>query len=273
MKTKNLCKINSNRKTSKQIYSKIDQPFEYKNNNFGISANLTGKGVKICIVDTGEPSHKDIKNIGQSVDLSDPKGSPLDTHGHSTMLSGIIGSYNKKNIIGLAPGAELMFAKVSGNDNKCSPNCVVAGILWAVVKGADVILISLSSESNYNLLHDAVKKAYNSNICVIAASGNSQNKIEYPAFYPEALSVSKRNSSKRAKKFITSGGNTEMVLPATDVYTTYLDNKYTKASGSSLAAATAASLAALIIEGERGGVSKSSPRSVYAHLSSLSYSD
>ena len=266
---KNTYYIHSSKRVNKQIYDNIPKPCAYLPENFGLNHTLTGKGIKIGIVDSGLPDHPDIGNIIESVDVSETTRDKADHHGHSTMVSGIISANNPKAITGIAPDAELLFAKVINQNGEGSFNSLIAGILWCVVKQVDIILLSLGSSTDYPVLHDAIKKAYDQNICVIAASGNG-NQSDFPARYPEVLSVEKRKNPSKNGKFATFGATgLEMVLPDRDLYTTYLHGRYTKASGTSLIAAMGAGLAALVLE--RDSTLRTTPNHVYFSLSCLGY--
>jgi subtilisin len=185
------------------------------------------------------------------------------------MVSGILTAKNELGVTGIVPDAELSHAKVIGTDGECQYNSLVAAFLWSVVKEVDVILVSLGTDIDYSILHDAVKKAYNAGICIIAAAGNAEGIKNYPASYEEVLAVERLNYT-RTGKFEASPGCVKMVLPDREFYTTHLHGRFTKASGTSLCAALGAGLAALLIEKNRGKT-RPTPNSIYSELASLSY--
>lgn len=261
---------------SKQIVGKIESPLSYSPGDFGLSTTLTGKGVSIAVIDTGCPDHSDIRNVSDCVDMRDelrPNGSDCaDKHGHATMLAGIIGGSSGKTIQGIAPDADMLFAKVAGSNGQCNFQSLVGAVLWAVVKKVDIILVSLGSQSDYPVFHSAIKKAYSQNISVIAAAGNRPTS-DYPARYPEVLSVSKMKVADKTKhggKFVSDTHGVQMSLPSGPIYTTHLNGKYTTATGTSLSAAFAAGLAALLIEQNVSKDKKFSNNSLYAQISNLS---
>ena len=191
----------------------------YEGKNYGMRANLMGKGVNICIVDSGASTHKDIVNIQHSINLSENSLSVDDVFGHSTVLAGILGANNKNAIVGVAPECNLFFTKViNDNDRSCSFNALVAGILWAIVKEVDIILISLGTTIYYPVFYDAIKKAYDSDICVIAANSNSKSEdVNYPAKYDEVLAVSQ---AKGKQKAYSHANGVQITLPKKDIYST-----------------------------------------------------
>ena len=163
-----------------------------------IPEGFTGKGVRIAIIDSGCPKHKDIPIVGKehefehnNVSFCDDSISPWDKYGHSTMISGVISASNKKTILGVAPQAMLLHAKVVNDRGQCSFNSMVGAVLWAVVRRVDVIAIALGTQYDHSVLHDAISKARKENICIFAAAGeevkNKDGELDYPARYPEVF--------------------------------------------------------------------------------------
>ena len=230
--------FNISKCNNKNITDKI-KPVNYSIQN--IIEGMTGLNIKNCIIDSGEPQHKDIKvrnNMkveGENVSFCDENSCVYDKYGHSTMISGIIKGRNKNSIIGVAPSSKLLYAKVVNDKGQCSFNSVVAAVLWAIVKNVDIITIALGTDYDYSVLHDAIRKARKNNICIIAASGK-KNTVQFPSEYNEVFSV----DSFKDKKNDIVGRN--------GFYTTYLDNKYIKITGNSMLTAYYSGIAALLIE-------------------------
>jgi len=215
--------------SDKDILNNIRSPVNYSITQDVIKGG-TGKDVKICIVDSGIPLHKDIDIVGdEGMSFCGENTCSRDDFGHSTMVSGIIKAKNKNAITGMAVNSKLFYAKVVNNEGKCSFNSIVAAVLWAIVKKVDIITIALGTKYNYTILHDAIKKAQKNNICIIAASGNKLRGLDYPAKYDEVFEV--RNNKKNNK-----------------LYTTYLNDKYIRASGSSIVSAYYTGLSVLLVE-------------------------
>jgi len=263
--------ISQSKRQPKQIYDSIPNPCVFRGVDYGLGQHLTGKGVKIAIIDSGTPDHKDIKNVVESVDMSETERDKIDHNGHSTMIAGVLSANNPKSITGISTESDLYFIKVIDSNGDSSFNSLVAGVLWAVVKQVDIIVISLGSPTNYSVLHDTIKKAYEQNICVFAAAGEKTSVIEYPSSYPEVLSVARLKETK-SNKFVSGSTGLQIAIPMGSVFTTYLHNKYTKANGSSLTTAMIAGLASLLIQKnkEKNG-KKPTPNQIYSELTSLSY--
>lgn len=240
--TKRIKKSVLGKNVESNILSNVPHPVAYRPSMFGFNDNLSGKNSSICIIDSGAPEHKDIISVFDAMDFIDNSKSVKDTIGHSTMMAGIIGSLNKSEISGIAPESELLFSKVINISGVCNYKSIVSAVLWAIIKKVDIILLAIGSSLDYSVLHDAIKKAKSHNITVISAANLENNELSYPAAYEEVLSVGTESVFKKSKI------KPDIVVPIDTYYTTFIENNYMKASGSSLAASLVAGLAALIIE-------------------------
>ena len=166
------------------------------------------------------------------------------------MVAGVIAGNCKKGIMGLAPLSIIYYAKIIDNYNNCSFNDLVSAILWGIVKEVDIILIALGTQYDYGALKDVIKKSHELNICIIAAAGNDSKDVDFPARYPEVLSVDYSIAGKKIKK-----RKVNLWLPNQRNLTTYLDNKYVRAGGSSIAAAKVAGISSILI-GQKIGQKK-----------------
>jgi subtilisin family serine protease len=269
---KNKCSIRASKKSHRNLLSHLDETCRYSGHSFGLPASLTGNGVSICIIDSGQPDHPDIKD---PIDVADFRPEPkdkIDRHGHATMIGGILSSNNPRAVKGICPNADIMYAKVIDSSGECSHKSVVAAVLWGIIKRVDIILISLGSTGDYPVLRDALAKAERESICIVAADSNV-GEVEYPASYPSVLSVGKSKKYKRRKSFkYTKKTGVEMILPDYPMYTTYLGGKYTTASGTSLNAAISVGLLALLMEKHiNSSTPMPNPQSLYSEVGSLSY--
>jgi len=254
-----------NNKKSK-ILKTLSTPIIYSPKFYGVYNGCTGKNVKIAILDSGCPHHKDIKVEGETISFCESNVSIDDKKGHATMLSGIIKSNNKKTITGLAPHSHILYGKVIDDKRNCSFDKLVAGVLWSVVKEVDIIVLALGSTYDYMVLKEAVKKAHQYGICVFAAGGDTNN-IEYPASYEDTFSTGFLTRSKKQNDFIKE--NIDFYLPNKGLYTTYLDNTYVKISGSSISTAFFAGIAAVLIEQYKSEKMKNIPQTVYKELKNI----
>ena len=253
-------------KKKRTIIDKIPSTVIYSPSIYGINNKCTGEGIKIAILDSGCTNHKDIKSEENKINFCEDNIAVDDNHGHSTMISGIIKSNNKKAIIGLAPQTKLLFGKVVNHRGQCNFNSLVAGVLWAIVKEVDIIVIAMGTQYNYRVLHDAIKKARNHGLCIFAAAGE-KDQIDFPAKYEEVFSAGFLTRSKKKNDLLKK--NVDFYLPNKGLYTTHLNNKYVKVSGSSISTAFFAGLGAVLIEQYKKEKKKNIPELVYAKLDKI----
>ncbi|GAG21072.1 unnamed protein product, partial [marine sediment metagenome] len=224
--------IKVGKKPKRNIVDELDEPIIYSPSVYGIDNRCTGKKVKISILDSGCPRHKDIKIRGDKISFCEENLGSYDAHGHSTMLAGIINSRNKKAITGLAPHAEVQFGRVINNKSMCGFNSLVAGVLWSIVKKVDIIVIAMGTQYDYIVLKDAIKKAREHGICIFAASGDKNIdqswQMDFPARYDNVISTGFMTRNKEQNGILSK--KVDFNLPYKGLYTTYLDNKYIKVS-------------------------------------------
>lgn len=253
------------KKKRNNIVKSLPNSILYSPSIFGINNGYTGKGVKIAILDSGCPRHKDIKYEGNKISLCEENSVADDKNGHATIISGVIKA-NSKTLIGIAPDAKMLYGKVIENNGQSSFNSLIAGILWAIVKDVDIIVIAMGTKYDYRVLYDAIKKAKEYGICVFAAAGENE-EIDYPAKYKEAFSAGFLTRYKAKNKILKK--NVDFCLPNKGIYTTYLNNEYTKVTGSSISTAFFAGLAAVLIEQYKEENKTDIPKLVYKKLKTI----
>jgi len=106
---------------------------------------ITGKGVNVSIVDTGiNPNHPDLQ--GKTIlwkDFVNDKPSPYDDHGHGSHVAGIVAGTGAGGIkTGVAPGVNLIVAKVFNSAGSANSSTIMEAFQWAVDNQADVISCS-----------------------------------------------------------------------------------------------------------------------------------
>lgn len=228
-----------------------------------IHKQTLGEDIKICIVDSGRCEHFEVENnVAASKNFTNSK-TENDKVGHSSFISGIIAAEkNDEGIIGVAPKAKLYFAKAIDDGGSGNPAALVNSVKWAIDQGVDIISISAGSFFDFKPLHNAVKTAYEKNIIVIAAAGNSGNRyfdVAFPARYPEVIGVAAYDKNHKAANFSSRGINVFCSLPGTDIYSTWLNNSYSKSQGTSFSAPILSGICALILSKHRQLINHSTP--------------
>jgi subtilisin family serine protease len=215
-----------------------------------------GEGIKIAILDTGiAMQHPDLQDsIIASQDFTG-KGSVEDGNGHGTHCAGIAAAVrNNKGIIGVAPKAKIMCAKVLNNRGSGTLDWIVKGIHWAYDEGADIISMSLGSSNGTPALEQAVRKVIDGGKILIVAAGNAgegSDTIRYPGRYKDVICVGAINREMKRSQFSSTGPNLTIMAPGEQVMSCYPPDTFAKFSGTSMAAPFIAGVAALILSKHR----------------------
>ena len=152
-----------------------------------IHKNTMGESVIVGVIDSGKPDHFDvINNICGAANLT--TDDEMDHLGHQTFVSGIIAAEkNNEGVIGVAPKSKIYSFKAIGDGGSGSPAALTKAIIAATEQKVDIISISAGIFVDFKPMHDAVKQAYDQNIIIIAATGNSGTReydVAFPARYP-----------------------------------------------------------------------------------------
>ncbi|OMF61523.1 alkaline serine protease [Paenibacillus sp. FSL R5-0490] len=222
---------------------------------------LAGKNpVTVAVIDQGvDMNHPDLKGkLLPSYNAVNPM-SPGTPDYHGTHVAGIVAA-NKNNGIGgygVNPNAKILPIDVFDRGWGASDYVIAQGILYAVEKGAKVINMSLGGPMKSPLIEEALKKAAEKNVVVVAAAGNTgDDSLSYPAAYEGVISVGNINSSKKLGILSTCGTSVDIVAPGEDVYSTMYDyekkSSFLKMSGTSMASPMAAGAASLLLSKHPG---------------------
>ncbi|NMM64404.1 S8 family serine peptidase [Clostridium sp. P21] len=206
-------------------------------------SGLTGKGVKIAIIDSGIASHSDLAIAGGTNVITGSSGSSYtDQNGHGTHVAGVIAAQGLNGgVKGVAPDASIYAVKALDSSGQGYTSDIIAGIDWAMQNKMDIISMSMGTNETSTALKNAIDTAYNNGILVVAAAGNDGNtsgtgtSIEYPANYPSVIAVGAVDSSNTRAYFSSTGSKLEVSAPGVDILSTYLNNGYAKMSGTSMA--------------------------------------
>ena len=215
-------------------------------------------GTRVAIIDTGiDRAHIDLMSkvkacasalaaVGVVVN-----GSCSDDNFHGTHVAGTVAATtnNGLGVAGTAPDAELAIFKALNAGGVGFVGDIAAGITWSwKTAGAKIISMSLGAEQGTATEERAVKEAHAAGVLVIAAAGNGYDAApNYPAFYPEVMSVASFNQAGVVSDFSTCNGDVEIAAPGEDIWSTFPENTYGIISGTSMATPHVAGAAALLM--------------------------
>jgi subtilisin family serine protease len=259
--------------STRSVLDKLPSRVEHAPEAFGFPAiDGDGRGVRICIIDTGFPFHTEIAvPMTNVVDFTNSEVAQ-DKHGHGSGIAGIIKAKGP-NLVGLAPMADVFYAKALGGDGEGNHGSVQAAILYAIVKTADIIVMAFGSESIHPVLHEAIRKAYDRGSSIFAASGvmpGGAKDAEYPARFQEVMSVG-FSAVKTPRASLDGVYNID--FPSRSVETLHLENQFVKMSGTSVMAPVAAGVAARIIQRRKAKREDISPQAIYQEMMALCSGD
>lgn len=210
-----------------------------------------GEGVKVCVLDTGQPDHPDIiPALILAKDFTNSSRGVKDMNGHSTHCHGIIGARNNElATVGVAPKCELMSGKVLGDNGSGSSTGIVAGLRWAVANGADVISMSLGSPSPDPSILGAINQLP-PNVVLCCAAGNSgpgPNTTEYPGTWDRCICVGSIKQARAVSQFSSRGEAVDIAAPGEKITSLWTSSQVAVLSGTSMATPYIAGVAALVI--------------------------
>lgn len=186
----------------------------------GWSATARGRGVTVAVVDTGVARVEDLAGtkVLEGASFVPGTSSAVDDQGHGTHVAGTIAqtTNNGVGVAGVAPEATILPVKVLSKWGFGSSAWIAAGIDYAVDEGADVINLSLGG-SYSAVIHNAIKKARNKGVIVVAAVGNSGKKgVSYPGGLEEAIGVSATGPDGKLAFYSSWGKGTDIAAPGGD---------------------------------------------------------
>ncbi len=232
--------------------------------------NITGKGAKVVILDTGaDYNHTELNDsyLG-GYDFVENDTDPQDENGHGTHVAGIITADGVHTIDGMtargvAPDAGFYMLKVCNSDGFCEEDDIMAAMEYAVNRlDAKVMSISLGGENfadscDSDPLAAKVKWVADNGILVVIAAGNSgKDVISTPACASKAVAVGAVDANDIMTSWSNYGKELDIVAPGVSILSAYSCLAagdcgyywYTKLSGTSMATPHVSGVAALLLE-------------------------
>ncbi|MGQ9585469.1 MAG: S8 family peptidase [Anaerolineae bacterium] len=231
-----------------------------------------GKGIRVGIVDTGiDREHPDF--AGRILAGKSFLGAQYqDDNGHGTHVAGILagsGAASGGRYEGVAPEALLYVAKVLRADGSGLMSHVMAGVEWAVDQGAQVVNLSLGGVGPCNgtdALSELCDAAVELGVVVCVAAGNAgpgTATVGPPGCARQVITVGASDDNDQVARFSSRGPTLDgrvkpdVVFPGVGIVScraqgtnmgTAVNDRYTSASGTSMATPHASGAAALLLE-------------------------
>lgn len=176
-----------------------------------------GEGITVAVIDTGVSKVPDLADTEfvEGYDFVNDRQTADDDVGHGTHVAGTIAQSTNNNygVAGIAYKAKIMPLKVLGVGGGTVAD-IAEAIRFAADHNADVINMSLGGGGDSQLLHDAIKYAYDKGVVLVGAAGNSNlNAASFPARYPEVISVSATDSVGNKAPYSNFGAGVDISAP------------------------------------------------------------
>lgn len=238
-------------------------------------SRYTGKGVNVCILDTGlYAAHPDFEGrniVGKNFIANEEW--QYDGDGHGTHCAGIaVGGISVTNGIryGIAKDANIGVAKVLSDRGLGTTSGLVDAIDWALEKKYRIISMSLASKVSIGekpspIFEQIGRKAMEQNTLIIAAAGNDSKRpdmprpVSSPANADAIMAVGAIDEYNNIASFsngginASTGGKVDLVAPGVNIFSSFSVNSkeklmYKEINGTSMATPHISGLAALHIE-------------------------
>ncbi|MEU4386933.1 S8 family serine peptidase [Promicromonospora sp. NPDC023805] len=234
----------------------------------------TGEGVTIAVVDTGvDTTHPDLdESVVAERDFTGGDN-PADGFGHGTHVASIAAGTGDADadMKGVAPGADIINAKVLDDSGSGEWSGIIDGMEWAAQEGAQVLNLSLGEPGSYTDGTDPASQAVNAltaqyGVLVVAAAGNdgpAAGTVSPPAVADSALAVAAVDDDDVRADFSSAGPRAgdgalkpDIAGPGVDIVAARaagtemgepVGDSYVIASGTSMAAPHVAGAAAVLL--------------------------
>lgn len=235
-----------------------------------VLAPRLGAGVKVAVIDTGidliHPAFMGkLAPADEWKDFVDGDAYPQEEagaiYGHGTGVADLI--------LQVAPNVTLLPIRALGPDGLGDTVDVIAAIDYAVQRGANIINLSLGTDTEEKVLKDLIKYAWKQEALIFASVGNSGGEnIMFPARYDkEVLGVGSVNAYDELSSFSSYGKELSLTAPGESLYTASPEHSVAFWSGTSFSTPLVAGAAALAL-GE--GHPKVKPRDISKKLADAS---
>lgn len=211
----------------------------------------TGESVLVAVIDSSiDSAHPDLAGvIAGTFNATDLPEKP---HAHGTGMAGAIAAHGK--LTGSAPGVRILAAKAfetganAAGSNGTSVS-IYKSLEWAVKANARIVNMSFAGPPDPEL-QLLLASARARGVVLIAAAGNAgpRSRPLYPGADPNVIAVTATDVDDKVFANANRGTHVAVAAPGVDVLALAPGGGYQMTSGTSVAAAEASGVAALLLE-------------------------
>lgn len=227
--------------------------------------------VDIAILDSGaDTDHTDLC-VHNAVGFTNEGWE--DNNGHGSHTSGTAGARDDNfadggEVVGVAPTARIWSVKVCTAGGLCPGDAIVAGIDYVTEHADEIDVANMSlggggsdqphpidpldcSPITGDAEHLAICNSVAAGVTYVVSAGNSSADAANftPAAFDEVITVAASDINENPAGFSNYGADVDLIAPGVDIKSTYLNNGYANASGTSMSSPHVAGGAALYIIG------------------------
>lgn len=208
----------------------------------------SGDDVLVAVIDSKiDTKHPDL--TGVVAEEYDVVGSPAVAHSHGTAMAGAIAARSK--LVGVAPKVKLLAVRAFsglGESAESTTFNILKSVDWAASKNARIINMSFAGPPD-DLLREMLAKANARGIVLIAAVGNAGPRSPplYPAADAGVIGVTATDVNDKLMPQANRGPQVAVAAPGVEILAVAPDGTYQVTSGTSIAAAHASGVAALLL--------------------------
>lgn len=226
-------KVKPGSKAKKELYKRLENADKKNKDNKKTEWNLQAiniddieidtnkeEKVKVAVLDSGVDFVSGV-NLAGTVNFVDEEDNITvwyqDLTGHGTSIASIIVGDGENVVQGVNPNVELYSVKVLDENNQATISRIIQGIYWCIENDINIINMSFGTATYSKTLKKAVEDAYKANILMVAAAGNHNSDVEYPAAFEEVMAVAATNTESEISDFSNTGDELDIAAPGEKV--------------------------------------------------------
>ncbi len=181
-------------------------------------------------------------------DWIEQDGITNDPFGHGNHTGGIIAATadNGIGVAGVGGAVRILPLRILDAYGGGQMSDLIAALDYALEQDVQIVNMSLTLHSDQPALEQAISVLAEEGILLVAAAGNQDGPVLWPAAYPGALAVAATDREDLRAEYSNVGPEVAVAAPGHAILSTYREGSYEWLDGTSMAAPHVAALAGLL---------------------------